>query len=320
MRNYPRICNWPATAYNWNYNYYFINVRRKAYNLHCMKKRLRPYFNFSKKERTGVQVLICICLLLVISPRFFPARELIYTDLQLSTGLRWLETNENTNTKKNDWVSVDGKPDLFFFDPNTLDEEGWKKLGLHEKLAQRILNYRKKGGRFQKPADIKKIWGMDSTKAEQLIPFVILPLVEEKKFFGKPVIPIIDINTADQEAWKALPGIGETLAARIITYRTKVGGFARVEELLSVFGLSDSVVLKLQPYIRIPPASIPLLWLNRASAHQIEQKTGIPLQLAQMIVRKRQENGNYSDWSELKEINGIEDGMVEKLRLAFRLE
>lgn len=285
-----------------------------------MKKQLRPYFNFSKKERTGVLVLICICLLLIVSPHFFPAKELVYTDLQLSAGVQWLTANENTNTVKTGLTSVEDPSDLFFFNPNTLDEEGWKRLGLHEKLAQRILNYRNKGGRFYKPADIKKIWGMDSVKAAQLMPYVVMPDVEERKSFTKAAIPIIDINTADLEAWKALPGIGETLAGRIIAYRTKMGGFARVEELLSVFGLSDSLVLKLKPYIRIPPANIPLLWLNRASAHQIEQKTGIPIQLAQLIVRKRQENGNYSDWSELKEIAGLQDDMIEKLRLAFRLE
>ncbi|TDO28679.1 helix-hairpin-helix domain-containing protein [Sediminibacterium goheungense] len=285
-----------------------------------MKKRLRPYFNFSKKERTGVVVLISICLLLVVSPRFFPSNELVYTDLDLSAGVQWLDANENVHTTKTELVSGEGKQDLFFFNPNTLDEEGWKKLGLHEKLAQRILHYRNKGGHFYKPADIKKIWGLDSTKAKQLIPYVVLPAVEERKVLSKPAIPIIDINTADQEAWKALPGIGEVLAARIVAYRTKVAGFARLEELQSVFGLSDSLVSKLHPYIRVHPASIPRLWLNRASAHQIEQKTGIPLQLAQLIVRKRQENGNYGDWTELKEIAGMQEGMIEKLRLAFRLE
>ncbi len=320
MRNYPRTCNWLTTACGSNSSGYLFKYEERHTINHCMKKRLRPYFNFSKKERTGVLVLICICLLLIVSPHFFPARELVYTDLQLSNGLHWLEATENGNTAKAEMGSIEGPADLFFFNPNTLDEEGWQKLGLSQKLAQRIRNYRNKGGHFYKPADIKKIWGMDSAKAEQLIPYIVLPAVEERKAFSKPTIPVIDINTADQEAWKALPGIGETLAARIVTYRTKVGGFARVEELLSVFGLSDSIVWNLQPYIRIHPGSIPLLWLNRASAHQIEQKTGIPIQLAQLIVRKRLENGNYSDWSELREITGIQDGMIEKLRMAFRLE
>ena len=35
----------------------------------------------------------------------------------------------------------------------------------------------------------------------------------------------------------ALPGIGETLALRILSYREKHGSFSRVEELLNVEGI-----------------------------------------------------------------------------------
>ncbi|MEI9908826.1 MAG: hypothetical protein WDO71_03640 [Bacteroidota bacterium] len=39
---------------------------------------------------------------------------------------------------------------LFHFDPNTIDEEGWKKLGLKEKTIHTIQNYLRKGGHFYK--------------------------------------------------------------------------------------------------------------------------------------------------------------------------
>lgn len=47
----------------------------------------------------------------------------------------------------------------------------------------------------------------------------------------------ININTADQEEFIALPGIGETLAGRIMDYREQHGSFASVEELLNVDGI-----------------------------------------------------------------------------------
>ena len=48
--------------------------------------------------------------------------------------------------------------ELFTFNPNTLETEGWRKLGLSERQAKTIMNYRSKGGRFYKKEDLKKIY------------------------------------------------------------------------------------------------------------------------------------------------------------------
>lgn len=49
----------------------------------------------------------------------------------------------------------------------------------------------------------------------------------------------IDINTADAALLATLPGIGETLAERIVEYRTIVGPFTAVEELTEVEGIGE---------------------------------------------------------------------------------
>ena len=43
-------------------------------------------------------------------------------------------------------------------------------------------------------------------------------------------VTVININTATAEQLDALPGVGAKLAARIVDYRQKNGGFKKVEE------------------------------------------------------------------------------------------
>ena len=61
----------------------------------------------------------------------------------------------------------------------------------------------------------------------------------------------IDINTSGKEGFMALPGIGETLAARILAYREETGGFTRVEDILNVKGIGKTKFEEMLPFITI---------------------------------------------------------------------
>lgn len=50
---------------------------------------------------------------------------------------------------------------------------------------------------------------------------------------------IIDLNTATSEQLQTLPGIGPTIAERIIAYREEVGAFESVGELMNVSGIGE---------------------------------------------------------------------------------
>jgi competence protein ComEA len=50
-------------------------------------------------------------------------------------------------------------------------------------------------------------------------------------------LDLIDINTADAETLATLPGIGPTLAQRIIEYRETYGDFYYIEDIMSVSGI-----------------------------------------------------------------------------------
>ena len=59
----------------------------------------------------------------------------------------------------------------------------------------------------------------------------------------------IDINSASAEALSALPGIGPTLADRILSYRNRHGNFQRPEELLNVDGIGPGKLEAILDYV-----------------------------------------------------------------------
>jgi competence protein ComEA len=65
----------------------------------------------------------------------------------------------------------------------------------------------------------------------------------------------VDLNTATVDQLTALPGIGATLAARIVEYREKVGQFRSADELLNVKGIGEKNFQKLEPWLTVsePP-------------------------------------------------------------------
>ena len=77
---------------------------------------------------------------------------------------------------------------------------------------------------------------------------------EPKKSSGsseKKVTFPVNINTASKKELDALPGIGETLAQRIIDYRSANGPFSTVDELTKVKGIGAKTLEKLKPYATV---------------------------------------------------------------------
>jgi competence protein ComEA len=59
----------------------------------------------------------------------------------------------------------------------------------------------------------------------------------------------VNINSASAQQLTALPGVGEKLAARIVEYRQKSGGFKSVQEIMNVQGVGEKNFAKLQPFL-----------------------------------------------------------------------
>jgi competence protein ComEA len=62
----------------------------------------------------------------------------------------------------------------------------------------------------------------------------------------------VDLNRADRTALATLPGIGPTLADRIVAHREAHGPFRQPEDLLVVPGIGVKRLALVRPLVRVP--------------------------------------------------------------------
>lgn len=62
---------------------------------------------------------------------------------------------------------------------------------------------------------------------------------------------MVNINTATENELELLPGIGPTLAKRIIIKRKELNQFKAIDDLIQVKGIGDKLFLKIHPFISI---------------------------------------------------------------------
>jgi competence protein ComEA len=306
---------------------------------------IKDYFSFSRKERTGVFILLAIILTGVLLPFLYPvfSHSKQKNNSVLDKQVEELKTtsdsiNKNsvnyTNTA-NHSSPVLVKAELFFFDPNTASENDWARLGIPTKTSHTILNYISKGGHFYKPEDIKKIWGMRKEDAERLIPYMRIATNKSLEIsqppasaqqqttnnkqtsytpYKKPDIKPIDINNADSAAWVALPSIGPSYSKRIINFRNKLGGFYSINQVSETFGLPDSTFQLIRPKLYISDSlSVRKINVNVASLEELKAHPYIRYYIANAILQYRNQHGNFSSLQDLKKIMLITDEVYNKI-------
>lgn len=235
----------------------------------------------------------------------------------------------NYNEPKERPYERTAKGELFPFDPNTLDADGWKRLGLRDKTISTIQNYLSKGGRFRKPEDIKRIYGLFPDEAERLLPYVTISeaptertYTERKDFAEAGNVPTprptytprtVDINTADTSAFIALPGIGSKLAFRIVNFREKLGGFYSIDQVGETYGLPDSTFQKIRSRLTITTAPFKQIDINKADVNQLRAHPYIKWNVANVIVQYRAAHGNYTSLNDLKKIEIIDEQLFKKI-------
>jgi len=310
------------------------------------KQFLRNYFNFTRKERIGIIVIVTLILFFILLPFFYPLflkqKQYSHNEFEKEIAQLIIEKNDSSKLKSyskifdnefyDDYSPSGGKKyeplkaEVFYFDPNTASPTDWKRLGVRDKTIKTIQNYLSKGGKFYKPEDIGKIWGITPSDAQHLMPYVSIKNTAgkyapfDKKEYPKTsftysakAIQPIDINLADTSAYISLPGIGSKLSQRIIAFRDKLGGFYSVDQVGETYLLPDSTFQKIKSRMVIGGTNVKQININAASIDEMKSHPYLRYNLANAIFQYRQQHGNYNSVEEIKKIMLVTEEVFHKV-------
>lgn len=236
------------------------------------KKSSKIYFLLTKEQWIGVVILaVIVGSLFFLLHRFQP--EEVPSALQVNDSVISNFTKHQAQQdslyqaqwKKKyprDTIAIRLQP----FDPNTADSSTLVHLGLKKWQASNMLKYRAKGGRYQRPEDLKRLYGMNDSIYQTLLPYIVIDTMAVKqykdsvyrqrkdslaairdsaqaaydslpKYVSHKRDTLLNIRTADTTELKMIRGIGSYRAKQIIRYRNQLGGFVAVEQLKEIKAL-----------------------------------------------------------------------------------
>lgn len=302
-----------------------------------MKRFILGSLHYSRRERLGIFALTLICLSVFALPeitRFLSPRKTtdfapFQSDIQAFRSA--LESSGPSEGRE--------AGALFVFDPNTATVEDFVRLGLSEKVAGTIGNYRSKGGVFRKPEDFQKIWSLPAADYERLLPYIRIESDENAGSSTRPVAQRIEMfnfdpNAATESELLRL-GLPAWTVRSILNYRAKGGGFRSKDDFRKIYNLKAEDYSRLEPYIvfsqivasreALRPATFSggdspkwatpkTLDINQAELEEWQRLPGIGEKRAQQIMQFRTALGGFVSVEQLGEMYGLPDSVFQKIR------
>ncbi|MFD0798102.1 ComEA family DNA-binding protein [Maribacter chungangensis] len=292
-------------------------------------KNLKSHLKFNKQERSGIFFLLLLLILLQVG-------HFLFKDVVAITSQGMLPDKETQNeidllrkkSMANDTV------ELYPFNPNFITDYKGYTLGLTVAEIDRLHSFREGKKFVNTAAEFQKVTKVSDSILNRIAPYFKFPdwVTETGKTKArtkvgatiekpKAVAVLLDLNTATEEQLKGVNGIGDKLAARIIKFRDRLGGFLMDEQLSDVYGLKPEVVARTLELFRVKQVpEIRKLDINIATAEELAQIVYIPKKAAYDIVAFREDNGGIRSFDELLEIETFPADRINRIALYLLLK
>lgn len=317
-----------------------------------MWEHLKDIFYFSRGEKNGIIVLLCILVTLIVFPYvsaiFISNEEKINKEFEEKIAIfkeSLVEVNKTDyNNRLNQYIIERyDSIELFHFNPNTASSEDFKKLGLTIKQIRTIRNYIDKGAKFYVRDDFRKIYGIRNKQYQILKPYILLP---EKRYANKKhkysnnynkikntKLFVFDPNTASVSELINL-GLSSKQANIVKKYLKNGGKFKTKEDFRKIYSIPVELHEKLEPYILIkdkPKTSesknietnddneLEIIELNTATIDELVKIKGIGTYTAKLIIQYRKKLRGFSNINQLIEIKKLSKSNFKNYKKQLRV-
>ena len=168
---------------------------------------------------------------------------------------------------------------------------------LSKRQAEAFVRWRDLSGIYDLE-ELRDCYVVSDSVAAALEPYVIFP---ERK--PHPIEEPVELNTADSAALRSVSGIGPKTVGAILTYRERLGGFLRAEQLAEVPGVTERNYEKILKQIYCDSCKIRKIDINFASPKVLGRHPYIAPQVLRKLLKARQLKGGWSTAEELIEEN-----------------
>jgi len=210
------------------------------------------------------------------------------------------------------------KPKIYPFNPSFITDYKGSILGMSNDEIDRLLKYRQEGKYINSVKEFQSVTKISDSLLAIISPYFKFPDWVNKKITSskenkKIVIPKDnesfdkqDLNNASIEELRKINGIGQTLAERIIKYRSSLNGFIFDDQLNEVYGLKLEVINRvLERYTVMSKPIIKKLNVNTATFKEVLRLPYIDYELTKKIFQYRDEVAEIQTIEELKNIEGF---------------